>query len=410
MNTPFFIAKRYLFSKKSNNVINVISKISIFGITISTAAMVIVLSAFNGIEDLVLSIFNSFESDIKIEAKHSKTFYPEFVSDKVFDDQTIQYSTHVIEETVIIKHYEQFAFATLKGVDTVFLKMVEIEKYNLDGEPILKDEYGDMGMAGVGLLQKLGGYIYPIDMKQYDYFTIFSPNRNEKIKKNNLDAFQTSKIPISSTFSFNNKIDESYLIVPLDFATRILDYGKEISAVEINYLPGTNIENKKNELENIVGEDFKITTAYEQNELIYKTSRSEKWLTIVLLGFIFFLGTFTMIASITMLVLEKKANLQTLFYFGTSQKQLQNVFFYLGFLINGLGVLFGLLLGYFICYLQIQFGLLKMEGGMVEYFPISIYWSDFFLIFLITLAIGGLAAFLPSKFLIKRVLNLKNNI
>jgi len=402
VNTSFFIAKRYLFSKKSQNVINLISSISVVGITISTAAMVIVLSAFNGIEGLVLTLFNSFESDIKIEAVHSKTFNKTFINQSIFQDPDILNYSEIIEETVIIKNQDQFTFGTIKGVENSFLDIVKMEDYIIDGKTILKDNQGPFGLVGIGALQNLNGYIYDID-NQYDYFTIFSPNRNEKIKRNSTSAFEMSKIPIAGTFSFNNAIDASYLIVPIDYAAKVLGYDKDITAIEIDYSDDQDLQEKKKEIQEKIGNDFIVKTAYEQNELMFKTSKSERLMTTILLGFIFFLGTLNMIATMAMLIIEKKKNLTTLLSMGAETHQLQNIFFYVGLLINGLGLLIGLILGYLISFAQIKFGLLKMDGGMIDNFPMNILWSDLIMILFITIIIGTFAAYIPSKLLLKKV-------
>ena len=402
MNTSFFIAKRYLFSKKSQNVINLISSISVVGITISTAAMVIVLSAFNGIEGLVLTLFNSFESDIKIEAAHSKTFNKTFINQDLFQDPDILNYSEIIEETVIIKNQEQFTFGTIKGVQESFLDIVKMDDYIIDGKTILKDDQGPFGLVGVGALQNLNGYIYQVE-NQYDYFTVFSPNRNEKIKRNSTSSFEMSKIPIAGTFSFNNTIDASYLIVPINYAAKVLGYEKDITAIELDFAEGQDLQKKKLEIQETIGDDFTIKTAYEQNELMFKTSQSERLMTTILLGFIFFLGTLNMIATMAMLIIEKKNNLGTLISMGAETQQLQRVFFYVGLLINGLGLIIGLSLGYLISFAQIKFGLLKMDGGMIDYFPMEILWSDLLMILIITTIIGTLAAYIPSKLLIKKM-------
>jgi len=404
VNTPFFIAKRYLFSKKSHNVINLISLISVFGIMISTAAMVIVLSAFNGVEGLVVSLFNSFESDIKIEANHSKTFNSDFLNPEIYNDQDIVNYTKVIEETVIIKNQDQYTFGIIKGVDEVYLNMIKMETDNhlLDGESVLNKDNQFYGLIGVGVLQNLNGYIYQIP-GEYDYFTVFSPNRNEKIKRNSTTAFEMSKIPIIGTYSYNNKVDESYLIVPIQYAKNVLGYENDISAVEMDFPDDIDLDSKKQDILALIGDDFKVKTAYEQNELIYKTSKSEKWMTVILLGFIFFLGTFNMIASLAMLVIEKKDNLKTLKAMGAETSQIQSVFFYVGGLINGLGMLVGLSLGYLICFIQLKIGVLKMEGGMVEYFPVEMHIMDFVMILGLTIVIGLAAAYFPSKLLVKKM-------
>lgn len=369
---------------------------------ISTAAMVIVLSAFNGVEGLVLTLFNSFESDIKIEAIHSKTFDRNFINQDIFNDSEIINYSEIIEETVIIKNNDEYTFGTVKGVEDSFLEMVKMDDHIWDGESILHDNQGPFGLVGLGALQSLGGYIYQVP-GEYDRFTIFSPNRNEKIKINNTSAFEISKIPIVGTFSYNNNIDDSYLLVPLSYAKKVLNYENDITAVEIDFIEAVDLESKKNKIQQLIGTDFKVKTAFEQNELIYKTSKSEKWLTVILLGFIFFLGTFNMIASLAMLVIEKKNNLITLRAMGAEKNQMEKIFFFVGLLINGIGMLLGLGLGYLVCIIQLKIGVLKMDGGMVEYFPVDIRISDFLVILAITTVIGMAAAYFPSKVLIKKM-------
>jgi lipoprotein-releasing system permease protein len=367
---------------------------------ISTAAMVIVLSAFNGIEGLVLTLFNSFESDMKIEAVHSKTFDRNFINSEIYNDEDIINYSEIIEETVILKNDNESTFGVIKGVNESFLEMVKMKDHLWDGQNMIRDEHSDFGLIGIGALQNLGGYIQQVP-GMYEGFTVFSPVRNEKIKRNSTSAFEMSKIAISGTFSYNNNVDNTHLIVPIEFARQALGYEYDISAIEIDFSDDIDLEHKKLTMQGMLSKDFKLTTAFEQNELIFKTSKSEKWLTVILLGFIFFLGTFNMIASLAMLVIEKKENLKTLFALGADKAQVQKVFFYVGALINSLGMVIGLALGYLVCFIQINVGVLKMDGGMVEYFPAEIHMSDFFMILAITSVIGLVAAYFPSKLLVK---------
>lgn len=376
---------------------------------VSTAAMVIILSGFNGIEGLVLQMFNSFESDIQISASQSKTFDRNFIPEEVYKLEGIADYSEVIEEIAIVQHEDNFIIGTVKGVETPFLKMCEMPEHLLDGRARLSDEYGPLALVGAGAIENLDGYIYQFE-GQYEYFTIYSPNKDKKISSNklkNIDAFTTSQIPVSGVFSYNNDVDQNYLMVPLEYAADIFNYKDEISKVEIDFEPGSDLEEKKNVLEQILGDSFTVKTSFEQNQLIYETSKSEKWLTTLLLGFIFFLATFNMIASITMLVIEKRDNMRTLYAIGAKEKQMRRIFFYEGLLINGIGLLLGLLIGYGICFAQQQFGLLRMQNGAVEFFPIVLKWMDLFLILTITMIFGTLAAYLPSKFLIRRIVNEK---
>ena len=408
MNTSFFIARRYLFSKKTHNVINIISGISVVGVAISTSALVIVLSAFNGIESLVISLFNSFDPEIKIEATNSKTFDRYSISREIYDVEGLVNYSEVIEEIAIIKHEEQFKIAFLKGVEEPFLEMTDMEGHLLDGIPVIQDQYGPMALVGAGALEQLGGYIYSTDGPP-ETFTIYSLRKNRKIKRNDPDAFKISNIPIVGTFNYNNDVNDNYLVVPIDFAAEIMDYGDQITMVEMKFQEGTDLNAKKAELLSILGDDYTVTTHFDRNKVIYQTSETEKWMATFLLAFIFFLSTFNMVASITMLVLEKKSDLTTLRAMGARTSELVKVFFYEGLLINGVGLLSGLAIGYGLCYLQQTFGVIGMEGSHADQFPVTFKLSDLFLILAVTGIFGILAAYLPGKFLVKRVLSKNTN-
>ena len=403
MKSSFFIAKRYLFSKKTHNAINIISGISVFGIAISTAALVIVLSAFNGIEQIVIEINSAFEQDIRIESNQTKTFSRDYVPASIYEIEGLNNATEVIEEIIIIKNDDRFVIGQIKGVEPQFMEMSEMEAHLEDGFPIIEDEFGPLGLIGVEALMNLGGYADPT-FGEYDEFTVFVPNKNEKIKSASIDGFTTKKISICGTFAFNKRIDERVLVVPISYAEEVLNYENEISAIEMSFDAGVDLESKKQELSELIGKGFKVKTHFEQNQLIYQTSQLEKWLIILFLGFVFFMVSFTLVSSITMLVLEKKDNLLTVRALGASKKQIANIFFYEGLLINFSGLILGLGLGYGICFLQQQFGFIMLDEELGEQFPVFFKLNDLLLILSITVVLGTLVAYLPSRFLIKRLI------
>jgi len=403
MNSSFFIARRYLFSKKTHNAINIISIISVVGIAISTMALVIVLSAFNGIEQLVIEINSAYEQDIRIESTQAKTFNRSYIPKAIYDVTELEEATEVIEEIIIIKNEDHFIIGQLKGVETQFLEMSEMNDHVEDGEAILEDEFGPLGVIGYLALINLNGYIPQDTYMPYDEFTIYVPNKDEKIKVTGVDGFETKKIAIAGVFTFNNRVDETVLVVPISFAQEALNYKDEITAVEMSFKPDTDLESKKRELTKILGPGFKVKTHFEQNQLIYQTSQMEKILIVLFLAFIFFMVTFTLVSSITMLILEKRDNLQTIRAMGATKRQISNIFFFEGLLINFSGLIFGLVIGYGICFLQQQFGFIMLDEDFGEVFPIHFKWNDLFLILSITLSLGALVAYLPGKFLIKRL-------
>lgn len=403
MSSSFFIARRYIFSKKSHNAINIISAISVFGIAVSTAALVIVLSAFNGIEDLVIAINSSYVQDIRIESSKTKTFNRDYLPETIYQVGGLQNASEAIEEIVIMKNDDRFIIGQIKGVQDQFLEMCEMNQHLEDGFPVLEDEFGPVGLVGFLALINLNGYVSELDIP-YDEFTLYIPNKDQKIKSASIDGFSTARIPIAGTFSFNNKVNERVLLVPLTFAQNALNCQNEITCVEMEFEPGTDLESKKLELSALLGPGFKVTTLFEQNQLIYQTSQMEKWLVVLFLTFIFFMVTFTLVSSITMLVLEKRANLITLRALGAAKKQIANIFFYEGMLINFSGLMLGLILGYGICFLQQQFGFIKLDSESGEIFPVFMKISDLLLILGITLLLGTLVSYLPSRFLIKRII------
>ncbi len=407
MKSSFFIAKRYLFSKKTHNAINIISGISVFGIAISTAALVIVLSAFNGIEQIVIEINSAFEQDIRIESNQTKTFSREYIPASIYEIEGLNNATEVIEEIIILKNDDRFVIGQIKGVEPQFMEMSETESHLEDGFPIIEDEFGPLGLIGVEALMNLGGYADPT-FGEYDEFTLYVPNKNVKLKSGSytsyIEGFTTKKIAICGTFAFNKRIDERVLVVPISYAEEVLNYENEISAIEMSFDTGIDLESKKRELSEMLGKGFKVKTHFEQNQLIYQTSQLEKWLIILFLGFVFFMVSFTLVSSITMLVLEKKDNLLTVRALGASKKQIANIFFYEGLLINFSGLVIGLVLGYGICFLQQQFGFIMLDEELGEKFPVFFKLNDLLLILSITVVLGTLVAYLPSRFLIKRLI------
>ncbi len=371
---------------------------------VSTAALVIVLASFSGLEGLISSLYSDFYQDIKIESANTKSFNRDYIPETIYETEGLVNYSRVVEDIVMVKHEDQFIFSTIKGVEVPFIEMSRMDEFMDDGMAMLEDGYGPLAIIGTQALMNLNAYIYAVD-GSYESLTIFAPNRNKKIKRNSTEAFTTSRIDMVGNYSYGTDGSDNYIVVPIDFAADILNYDKEISSVEMDFLNDVDLEEKKAELQKVLGPSFVVSTSYEQNEIIYKTNKSEKWMTAMLLAFIFFLATFNMVATITMIVIEKKSNLKTLFALGAKKSQLERIFFFEGLLINGIGVALGLAIGYGVCYLQKVYGLIRLKDGIVDYYPVEMKLDDFLMILTITLFFGILAAYLPGKFLIKRIIN-----
>lgn len=399
-NPAFFIAKRYLFSKKSNNVINIISGISVVGITVCTAALVIVLSAFNGIEDLVLGMANEYEPDIEVSFKKSKTFNTAlFPKDKIQALDEVEHCSEVIEEVVMIKREENWVNAIVMGVEDDYLQRIGAEKALNDGRLMLKDEYGDLAIMGVRLMDKLGVFIP--QYSDYQNVTVYFPVRNKKVKVNNMPLNQMN-IQIGGALRLNNEKDLRYMFISKDLAADYFEYDQDITKLAVMVKEGNTLDDVAEKIRGVLGNDFEVKTVFQKNEIIYKTSRTEKWMVIFILGFIFLLALFNMVASISMLMLEKKKDIYILKSFGAPESMREKVFIINGLLINGIGLLMGLGLGYLICWAQIQFGLIRMDGFVEEVFPVVTRFSDFMVIFVMVLLLGSLASILPVKLFMRR--------
>lgn len=400
MKTAFYIARRYFFSKKSQNVINVISGISVFGIAISTAALVIVLSAFNGIEGLVMSLFSEFDADIEITAKQGKTFDQRMIdTSSITSIDGVASVAPVIEEIVVLKNDEKWVNARVVGVTPVFLDRINIQDHLKDSDAKIQDEYGPLMLCGTGVLHKLSAYISTLD-KTYNDIKVYAPRRNIVYKPNTIEQpFNPVLIRISGAFSYNKEVDLNRCILPIDEVGQMLEYDSDITRYEVDLVSDDQMDQVKDEIKSVLPEGFEVKTRLQKNDLIYKTSNSEKWFTVFILGFIFLLASFNMIASLTMLMLEKRKDMYVLMALGATKQTIRKIFFLEGILINVIGGVQGIILGYAICYAQIHWGFVTMEGGIVDVYPIAFKWSDFILIISLITIVGTLASFLPVRFM-----------
>lgn len=407
MNFPFFIAKRYLVSKKSHNAINIISGISVVAITIGTAALVIILSALNGLTGLVESLYNSFDADIRITIAEGKTFDPnslEFQSLKKI--KGVKYFTEVIEENALLKYNDQQSLATIKGVSPEFVNATRFDTLVQNGTFDLKRNGVDHAVLGIGV-----AYLLNVNMgDMYSPLSVYAPKRGNVTSINPEDAFNEERAYVSGIFSINDDFDKRYVIVPIDFARRLLDYKTEVSAIELALEPKANVKKIKEEVKAAIGDKFVVKDRYEQNELLFKTLKSEKLWTFIILVFILVIATFNVIGSLTMLIVEKKKDITILWNMGADLQQIRKIFLMEGMMITFLGALAGLVLGLIICWMQIQFKMVRFsEGYVVDAYPIRIQLSDLGLILLVVMLIGLFAAWYPVRVFTRRHLGAMAN-
>lgn len=384
-------------------MINLITRISVVGISVITASLIILLSAFNGIESMIEKLYSDFDTDITIRSNIGKTF-PEDLIDYASIQKTsgvVNYSK-AIEEIVVIKHEKKFINASLVGVDSSFLKIARMKNHMVDGNPFIEQNNKSFGLIGATLLDNLGGYI--LENIGYEQVILYVPKRDSKVRIGS-NPFNTKLIDISGRMNFNREVNADKLVIPIKLAKDILNYQKDITAVYVDVDPSFKNEDVKANLIEILGSNFSVKTNYEKNELIYKTSKSEKIIVLIILLFIFILAAFNLIASLTMLFVEKKENIQTMISYGANKKTIFNIFFFEGLLISGKGILIGLFLGYGVCLLQLKSALLTMPNSGGEAFPINITISDGILILFLVSLLSLLFSYLPVRFLVKKNLS-----
>jgi lipoprotein-releasing system permease protein len=406
MNLSLFIAKRYLISKKSHNAINIITLISILGVCVGTMALVIVLSAFNGISELVFSLYNTFDPDIKITPTTGKTFTPDFVLfEKIKNMDGVVYYTETLQENALLKYGNKQVIATIKGVSDDFVMMTRLDSVTREGEFRLKDISENAipiyySVLGYGIAKRL-------DIMLNDFMNpleIYVPKRSKISSLNPEEAFNIRTVEVAGVFSLNDDFDYKYCIIPITLARQLLDKPHEVSAIELGLSKTISQESAKLKIEKILGSDFEVKTRYEQNEILFKTIHSEKWWTFLILAFILIIATFNVIGSLTMLIIEKKKDIQTLKFLGADSDLIRKIFMYKGLLITILGAVSGMILGLALCLLQKRFGFVPFsEGFIADAYPVKIVETDLLLTFGVVLLIGFFATWYPVRVFTKKL-------
>ncbi|MCF8372497.1 MAG: FtsX-like permease family protein [Bacteroidales bacterium] len=404
MGFPFYIARRYLVSKKSTNVINIISGISIFGVAIGTIALIIVLSVFNGLDGLIKSLFGTFDPDIKISIVEGKRFDPannaRFLEIKNLDG--IRAYTEVIEENALIRYNKKEYVATLKGVDQNYQESSGIDTMVVDGQFMLTEGTNPYALLGYGVASTLG-----VGLNFIDPLIIYVPRRSVSKTISLENSTNRKFIFPSGIFSVQQEIDSRFVIVPIEFARELFEYETEISSVEIALKPDYDSDKIKDQIKKILGPEFKVKDRFEQQELIYKTIKSEKLMGFLILAFILFVASFNIIGSLTMLIIDKKKDIETLRSLGANFQSIRQIFLLEGWLISISGALIGLLLGILFVVLQQKFGFIKLQGNgafIIDSYPVLLQLKDVLAVFGTVLLMGFFAAWYPVRYITKKFL------
>jgi lipoprotein-releasing system permease protein len=403
MKLSIYIAKRYLFAKKSRNAINVISAVSVAGVAVGTMALIIVLSVFNGLEKMVSSIFNTFDPDIKITAARGKTFVADSASLKLLSEiEGVSCYSLSIEENALLKYGEKQYIATIKGVDENYAAVTDIDSSMWEGEFILNSENGrPYAVPGLGVSQYLGiriNFITPL--------FIYIPRKDGGAGLNAENAFNRKYIFPSGIFEVEKEYDSKYIYLPIEFVREITENEGVVSSIEIKTSDQSGTERVERRISKIFGEDYVVQNRYEQQEIFYKVMKSERLAIFFILTLILVIASFNIIGSLTMLIIEKERDIEILKSLGADNELIRKIFIFEGWLISIIGAIAGIILGFIICWLQQTFGLVKLHSEVLimEAYPVVLKLKDFIIVPSTVLLIGYWAAWYPVRYLTRKFL------
>lgn len=403
MKLPLYIAKRYLFAKKSRNAINVISSISVAGVTVGTMALIIVLSVFNGLETLVRSIFNTFDPDLKITPAEGKTFIPDSASLNLLASVNgVACYSLCVEENALLRYGDRQFVATIKGVDGNYAEVTGIDSSMWDGEFILRSDQGrQFAVPGIGVANYLGmrvNFVTPLN--------IYVPKRTGSVDLDPENAFIRNYIFPSGIYQVEQEFDSKYVFVPVDFARELLEYKSEVTSLEIKFEEGVREADVQRDVTKIFSKGYIVQNKYEQQEIFYKVMRSERIAIFFILTLILIIASFSIIGSLTMLIIEKERDIGILRSLGADNMLIRKIFIFEGWLISIIGAVAGIALGFLICWIQQKYGIVTLQSDslIVNAYPVEMKVRDFIIVPLTVLLIGFWAAWYPVRFLTKKYL------
>jgi len=399
MNLPLYIAIKYFFSKKKIGYVHLLSIITQVGIAIGTAALVLVLSVFNGFENLVLDMYNVFDPHIKITSAEGKNFQNKKIIDLLLLEEEINVFSSVLEEKVLVEYNKKQYLATIKGVDTNYNKLTNFDSILVNGDYI--DNFQKTNVAVVGR-----GVAYYLSMNIGSFFenmTIYLPNRNSKNMLKIENAFVSSSISPVGIFGVQQEIDSKYIITPISFVQNLIQKQQYVSAIEINLKEKSKMLDFQKMLSEELGEKYLIKNQYQQQDFLFKILNTERLVVLLILIFIMIISAFNIISSLAVLIIDKKNDIDQLNNLGLDKQSIRKVFTYKSMLGVLSGSFFGLLFGFSLAYLQQEFGFVKMGEGsfVIDAYPVKILLKDLIFIQIIVLLIGFVASLLTSRLMLK---------
>ena len=411
MNFPFYIARRYLFSKKSTHAINLISAISVLGVAVAAMALVVTLSVFNGFHDLVASFFTSFDPQLKVVPAKGKTVPADDpILTQIRNLPEVEVAMESVEDQAMAIYHDRQAMVMVKGVDDNFCQLThfgEILYPDAGREVQLHVANLEYGVPGIRLAQSLG-----TGAQWNDFLHIYAPEREGQLDMSNPEGAFTedSLLSLGEVFAVNqSKYDRDYIVTSISFARNLFGQQGMLSTLELRLKPGSNLDAVKRNIRELAGEKYKVLDRYEQQADTYKIMNIEKLIAYVFLTFILMVASFNIIGSLSMLIIDKKEDVVTLRNLGASNKQISQIFMFEGRMIAAAGAVLGIILGLLLCWIQIQFGVVSLGRSsgsfVVDAYPVSVHASDIALVFVTVLVVGWIAVWYPVRHLSKRLVS-----
>lgn len=408
MNFPFYIARRYLFSKKSTHAINIISAISVIGVAVATMALIVTLSVFNGFHDMVASFFTQLDPQLKITPSKGKVAPADDpILTKIRQLPQIEVATECLEDQALAVYGDRQLMVKLKGVDDNFDKLTHIrEILQGDGEYELHAADMNYGIPGLGVAYLLGlGYSYQQPLH------IFAPRREGQLNlADPTEGFVEDELYSPGVvFSIKQgKYDKNYILTSLQFTRNLFDRDGMLSSLEIRLKPGSNFDKVKAEIQEIAGDKYYVSDRYEQHDDTFRIMKVEKLIAYIFLTFILVIACFNIIGSLSMLIIDKREDVVTLRNLGASDRQITRIFLFEGRMISLIGAIIGLIIGLLLCWLQQQYGIVRLgssEGSfVVNAYPVSVHPTDIILVFITVLTVGFISVWYPVRYFSRRLL------
>ncbi len=392
MNLPLHIARRYLFAKKSTNVINIITGIAVFGISVGTAALILVLSVFNGFEDLITSMYSNFNPDLKITVQKGKFFETsDSLLAQIKQIPGVEYVSETMEEVAFFEYKENKAIGVLFGVDENYLNVLSIDSTVREGKFKLFDGR-HLGVLGLGMRNRLGVNIED----EFNAVNVYMPKRK---KVGMFDQMFVKRfIYPAGTFTVHQEFDNQYIFASLAFTREFLGIGKKVSSLQLKLAPGFDIPETREAVGAVMGPDYHVKNKYQQQESFLKLMQVEKWLSFAIVSLMMLLISFNMIGALWMVVMEKRKDIAILKSMGATKKMVRNIFLFEGLLLTGLGIISGFLLAWLIYYVQKTVGIIRVPGDfIIEAYPMSMHFLDFVVVAAIVGFIGLIVSIAPAR-------------